>query len=157
LRSQLSRIATWRWWTCLTSTMPERYCPLLGGALGKLPAQPHETTKEQEQFLTKALAGLAQDKHGHLRPPGLVRQMMKNRPWTPAALAKMGGAEGPGSPFWKRPFPRRQPIRAIGFIKQAARAVLSCCFPKAEPTSRPPAVTGRAAGGFGLLPIGQGI
>src|SRR5207244_4263595 len=59
---------------------------------------------EQEHFLDRAIAGLAQE--GKVIPVrlSLFAEMMKAKPWTPAALKEMGGPEGVGVAFLEETF-----------------------------------------------------
>src|SRR5439155_5691215 len=75
-----------------------------GRALGKLPENPSETSKEQKEFLKKAVSGLAQERKVICIRLALFAEMMKGRPWTPASLKEVGGTEGVGVTFLEETF-----------------------------------------------------
>src|SRR5262249_21212422 len=70
-----------------------------GRAFGRLPVPPDLPTLEQERFLDQAVGGLARD--GKLIPVrlSLFVEMIRGRPWTPATLQEVGGAQGIGVMF----------------------------------------------------------
>ncbi len=86
-----------------------------------------DLTREQSQFLDRAVEGLAQD--GKIAPVrlALFAEMMKGRPWKPETLKQVGGMEGLGVTFLEEAFaaaPRRPHQRA-------AQAVLRALLPEA--------------------------
>jgi formylglycine-generating enzyme required for sulfatase activity len=101
-----------------------------GRAYDRLPRAdtPH---REQEHFLDRAVADLAED--GRVIPVrlALFADMMKAKPWTPAALTEMGGPEGIGVAFLDETFggPGAHPV--LRQHAAAARAVLAALLPHA--------------------------
>ncbi|MFM8219760.1 MAG: ATP-binding protein, partial [Planctomycetaceae bacterium] len=75
-----------------------------GRAYGQLPAEPAELSGDQQAFVEGAIAGLAEQ---NLVVPvrlSLFAEMFKTRPWTPAGLIEVGGAEGVGRAFLEETF-----------------------------------------------------
>src|SRR6185436_39320 len=70
-----------------------------GRAFGKLPEPPGEVGKEQKDFLSQAIDGLAQEGKVICVRLALFAEMMKGKPWTPATLTEVGGAAGIGVTF----------------------------------------------------------
>src|SRR5262249_3760361 len=70
-----------------------------GRAFGKLPENPGDTSKDQKEFLTQAVSGLAQEGKVICVRLALFAEMMKGKPWTPASLKAVGGTEGVGVTF----------------------------------------------------------
>jgi formylglycine-generating enzyme required for sulfatase activity len=101
----------------------------LGVAFGALPEVGR--TKEQEGFLDLAVAGLARE--GKVIPVrlALFAEMVKGKPWTPAALREIGGAEGVGAAFLEETFssPSAPPHHRLH--QKAAQAVLAALLPEA--------------------------
>src|SRR5262249_39094984 len=58
----------------------------LGRAFGKLPEKAHGASKEQHDFLNHVVSGLAQENKVICVRLALFAEMMKGKPWTPAAL-----------------------------------------------------------------------
>ena len=77
---------------------------MFGRAFGALPESARELSAEAARFVEQAVAGLAQD--GKVIPVrlALFAEMMKDRPWTPAALRAVGGATGVGVAFLEETF-----------------------------------------------------
>jgi formylglycine-generating enzyme required for sulfatase activity len=98
---------------------------LFGQAFGALPEHP---TPEQGCFVEQAVAGLAQDGKVISVRLALFAEMVKGKPWTPATLAAVGGAEGVGLAFLEETFGPASPpahrLHAAG-----ARAVLRALLP----------------------------
>jgi formylglycine-generating enzyme required for sulfatase activity len=102
-----------------------------GGAFGKVPHQASATRREQQEFIHQAVAGLAQDNTVICVRLALFAEMMKGRPWTPAALKEVGGTEGVGVTFLEDTFssPAANPQHRLH--QKAARAVLKALLPAA--------------------------
>src|SRR5439155_5574247 len=75
-----------------------------GRAFGQLPASPAAPAPEQERFLDQAVAGLAQDGKVISVRLAVFAEMVKGKPWTPATLRQVGGAEGVGVTFLEETF-----------------------------------------------------
>jgi hypothetical protein len=101
-----------------------------GRAFGCLPADLSRLSGAQERFLDQAAAGLAQD--GKVIPVrlALFAEMVKSRPWLPATLKQLGGAEGIGVAFLEETFGSRSANPEHRRHQQAARAVLKALLPE---------------------------
>jgi serine/threonine protein kinase/energy-coupling factor transporter ATP-binding protein EcfA2 len=64
----------------------EKVLAAFGRAFGVLPESSREATKDEKQFLQQAVNGLAQDGKVVCVRLALFAEMMKGKPWTPAAL-----------------------------------------------------------------------
>jgi serine/threonine protein kinase/formylglycine-generating enzyme required for sulfatase activity len=104
----------------------------LGRAFGKLPAAANELSKEQQEFLRQAVAGLAQDGKVICVRLALFAEMMKGKEWTPAALKQIGGAEGVGVAFLQDTFSSASANPRHRLHQKAARAVLQALLPAAN-------------------------
>jgi serine/threonine protein kinase/formylglycine-generating enzyme required for sulfatase activity len=86
-------------------------------------------TPEQERFLDRAVAELAQQ--GKVNPVrlALFAEMVKGKPWVPATLRDVGGIEGLGVTFLEETFsaPTAPPEHRLH--QHAARAVLGALLP----------------------------
>jgi hypothetical protein len=100
-----------------------------GRAFGRLPAG--VLSREQEEFLKLAIAGLAQD--GRVVPVrlALTAEMVKGKPWTPASLKEVGGAEGVGIAFLQETFTGSTAPPQHRLHQRAAQAVLKALLPEA--------------------------
>lgn len=98
-----------------------------GRAFGAL-ADP--LSKDQEEFLDHAVAGLAQDSRVISVRLALFADMVKTKPWSPATLKEVGGTEGVGVTFLEETFsaPSANPQHRLH--QKAARAVLKCLLPE---------------------------
>jgi serine/threonine protein kinase/formylglycine-generating enzyme required for sulfatase activity len=102
-----------------------------GRAFGRLPENAAERSRDQEQFLDRAVAGLARD--GKVIPVrlSLFAEMVKGRPWTPATLKEAGGAQGIGVTFLEETFSAATAPPQHRLHQKAARAVLKSLLPEA--------------------------
>ena len=100
-----------------------------GIAYGNLPDHTGEISKEGGAFLDQAIAELAQD--GQVVPVrlALFAEMVKGKPWTPAALRDVGGTEGVGVTFLEETFssPHANPKHRLH--QKAARDLLKALLP----------------------------
>jgi eukaryotic-like serine/threonine-protein kinase len=98
-----------------------------GRAFGAL-ADP--LSKDQEEFLDRAVAGLAQDGRVISVRLALFADMVKTKPWTLATLKEVGGTEGVGVTFLEETFsaPSANPQHRLH--QKAARAVLKSLLPE---------------------------
>jgi serine/threonine protein kinase/formylglycine-generating enzyme required for sulfatase activity len=101
-----------------------------GRAFGKLPENPGETSNEQKEFLRQAASGLAQDGKVISVKLALFADMMKGKPWTPASLKAVGGAEGIGITFLEDTFNAAAAPPEHRYHQYAARAVLKVLLPE---------------------------
>ncbi len=99
-----------------------------GRAFGALPSRP---SPEERQFLEQAVSGLAQQ--GKVIPVrlALFAEMMRNRPWTAAALKEVGGMEGIGVTFLNETFSAAAAPPEHRYHQRAARGVLKALLPQA--------------------------
>jgi formylglycine-generating enzyme required for sulfatase activity len=102
-----------------------------GRAFGRLPADRAELVPEQELFLDQAVAGLAQDGEVISVRLALFAEMVKAKPWTPATLRQVGGAEGVGVTFLEETFSAATAPPPHRLHQKAARAVLKALLPEA--------------------------
>jgi serine/threonine protein kinase len=102
-----------------------------GRAFGKLPDAASPIGKEAKEFVNQAVAGLSQGNKVISVRLALFAEMMKGRPWTPAALKEVGGTEGVGVAFLEDTFssPAANPQHRLH--QKAARAVLKALLPAA--------------------------
>ena len=100
-----------------------------GRAFGKLPEKSADVTKEQKHFLKQAVAGLADDGKVVCVRLALFAEMMKGKPWTPAMLKAVGGAEGVGATFLEETFSASTAPPDHRYHQKAARAVLQALLP----------------------------
>jgi hypothetical protein len=100
-----------------------------GRAYGALPDDTSGISPEQAAFLDQAVAGLAQD--GKVVPVrlALFAEMVKGKPWTPATLRAVGGAEGVGVAFLEETFDARTAPPEHRLHREAAQAVLRALLP----------------------------
>jgi serine/threonine protein kinase/formylglycine-generating enzyme required for sulfatase activity len=100
-----------------------------GQAFGKLAEG--GPTREQNDFLTQAVAGLTRDGKVICVRLALFAEMLKGRPWTPATLKEVGGAEGVGVTFLEETFSAAGAPPQHRYHQKAARAVLQALLPEA--------------------------
>jgi serine/threonine protein kinase/formylglycine-generating enzyme required for sulfatase activity len=109
----------------------EKVLGAFGRAFSALPEQVGQTTREQQEFLHQAAAELAEDGKVICVRLALFAEMMKGRPWSPAALRQVGGTTGVGVAFLEETFsaPAANPKHRLH--QAAARAVLKALLPQA--------------------------
>jgi serine/threonine protein kinase/formylglycine-generating enzyme required for sulfatase activity len=100
-----------------------------GRAFGQLPDAPGALTPAHLQFLDRALEGLTQD--GTIIPVrlALFAEMIKTRPWTPATLKEVGGAQGIGVAFLEETFVGRAANPRHRLHRAGAQGVLQMLLP----------------------------
>ncbi len=101
-----------------------------GRAFGRWPENVTEVTKEQQAFLSQAVAALATDGKVICVQLALFAEMMKGRPWTLASLREMGGIEGIGAIFLEETFSARGAPPERRYHQKAARLVLKALLPE---------------------------
>jgi serine/threonine protein kinase/formylglycine-generating enzyme required for sulfatase activity len=99
-----------------------------GVALGPLPETGR--SKEQDAFVDRAVAGLAEEGKVISVRLALFAEMVKGKPWTPATLKEVGGAEGVGVAFLEETFTASTAPPEQRLHKQAAQAVLKALLPE---------------------------
>jgi serine/threonine protein kinase/formylglycine-generating enzyme required for sulfatase activity len=100
-----------------------------GRAFGALPEAPAPLSRDQRLFVEQAVAGLAQEEKVICVRLALFAQMMKDRPWTPASLRGVGGAEGVGATFLEETFSAAGAPPEHRYHQNAARAILKALLP----------------------------
>jgi len=105
-----------------------------GAAYGKLPERERDRTPEQDAFLDQAVSELTQEGKVISVRLALFAEMVKGKPWTPAALRQVGGTEGVGVTFLEETFssPQANPKRRLH--QKAAQAVLKVLLPETGTT-----------------------
>jgi formylglycine-generating enzyme required for sulfatase activity len=101
----------------------------LGRAYGRLPPEPDGLSGEQEEFLERAAAELAQDGKVVCVRLALFADMMRGTPWTPGNLRQVGGAEGLGVTFLEQTFGAATARAEYRAHQTTARAVLQALLP----------------------------
>ncbi len=101
-----------------------------GRAFGKLPENPGDTTKDQKEFLTQAVSGLAQEGKVICVRLALFSEMMKGKAWAPATLKEVGGTEGVGVTFLHETFSAGTAPPEHRYHQNAARGVLKALLPE---------------------------
>jgi serine/threonine protein kinase/formylglycine-generating enzyme required for sulfatase activity len=102
----------------------------LGRSFGALPDHHDQRTADHERFLDQAIDGLAQE--GQVIPIrlALFAEMVKGKPWLPATLKEIGGAEGIGVAFLEDTFGGQAANPEHRRHAQAARGVLQALLPE---------------------------
>jgi eukaryotic-like serine/threonine-protein kinase len=98
-----------------------------GRAFGALP---DNLSKDQDEFLDQAAAGLAQDGRVISVRLALFADMVKGKPWTRAALKGVGGTEGVGVTFLEESFSAPSANPSHRLHQKAVRAVLKSLLPE---------------------------
>ena len=101
-----------------------------GRAFGALPERLDHFTKEQNAFLDQAVAGLSEDGKVISVRLALFAEMVKGKPWTPAALKDVGGTAGVGVMFLDETFSATTAPPEHRLHQKAARAVLKALLPE---------------------------
>jgi len=107
-----------------------RVLAAFGRAFGKLPENPGDTSKDQKEFLTQAVSGLAQEGKIICVRLALFAEMMKGKAWTPASLKAVGGTEGVGVTFLEETFSADTAPPEHRYHQKAARADLKILLPE---------------------------
>jgi serine/threonine protein kinase/formylglycine-generating enzyme required for sulfatase activity len=102
------------------------------GAFGALPADAAQANRDHKLFLQRAVQSLAQGGLVICVRLALFAEMMKARPWTPAALKEVGGAQGVGVTFLEETFSAAAAPPEHRYHQQAARAVLNALLPESS-------------------------
>jgi formylglycine-generating enzyme required for sulfatase activity len=108
----------------------EKVLGAFGRAFGALPAGP-VMEKGQQEFLSQAVTGLAEEGKVICVRLALFAEMMKGRPWSPAALKEVGGTAGVGVAFLEETFGAATANPKHRLHQNAARAVLQALLPEA--------------------------
>jgi serine/threonine protein kinase/formylglycine-generating enzyme required for sulfatase activity len=107
-----------------------------GRAFGKLPENSVQMTREQRQFLLRAIAGsrtmpgLAQEDKVICVRLAVFAEMMKGKPWSIASLRAVGGITGLGVSFLEETFSSPSAPPEHRYHQKAARAVLKTLLPE---------------------------
>ncbi len=102
-----------------------------GQAHGRLPDNLARCSKDENAFLDRAIAGLAQDGKVISVRLALFAEMVKGKPWVPATLKEIGGTAGVGVALLEETFssPTANPRHRLH--QKAAQAVLTALLPEA--------------------------
>lgn len=95
-----------------------------GRAFGRLSENQGPVPKAQRDFLKQVVNGLAEEGKVVCVRLALFAEMMKSKPWTPAALKFVGGTQGVGVTFLEETFSARGANPKHRRQEMAARAVL---------------------------------
>jgi serine/threonine protein kinase/formylglycine-generating enzyme required for sulfatase activity len=87
--------------------------------------------REQDAFLDRAVAGLAECGKVISVRLALFAEMVKGKPWTPSTLSEMGGIEGVGLTFLEETFSASTAPPLHRLHQKAAQAVLRNLLPEA--------------------------
>ncbi|MEW4527644.1 SUMF1/EgtB/PvdO family nonheme iron enzyme [Maioricimonas sp. JC845] len=101
-----------------------------GQAFGKLPEPPQQIDPDQQEFLARAIDGLAVDGRIFSVRLALFAEMMKGRSWTTGALREVGGTRGVGYAFLEETFGSSTAPPEHRYHQRAARAVLKALLPQ---------------------------
>ncbi len=107
----------------------KRVLAAFGRAYEALPADPQQTTDEQQRFLDQAVASLAEDGKVVCVRLTLLAEMMKGKPWQPSVLRELGGAEGLGAMFLEETFVAQAADPRYRSQGGAARLMLKALLP----------------------------
>ena len=89
-----------------------------------------ELPPDQRDFVSRSVAGLAQEAKVICVRLALFAEMMKGRPWTLETLREVGGTEGVGVTFLEETFSSRAAPPEHRIHQNAARAVLKALLPE---------------------------
>ncbi len=101
----------------------------LGRAYGRLSEDINAMSSEHRQFLDQALEGLAQDGRVVCVRLALFAELLKQRPWVPATLEELGGAQYVGVAFLEEAFFSAKAPPQNQLHQQAACEVLRRLLP----------------------------
>ncbi len=102
-----------------------------GRSLGLLPAKLSQMSKDQEMFLSQAVAALADEQKIIPIRLAVLAEMMKDQPWSPVTLRRIGGAHGVGVAFLEQTFSATTAPREYRTHEKAVQAVLEQLLPEA--------------------------
>ena len=102
----------------------------LGRAYGRLPEERAALTNDQQAFLDRAVAELAQDGKVICVRLALFADMFRGTPWTTSNLRRVGGAEGLGVTFLEETFSAATARAEYRCHQTTARAVLQALLPE---------------------------
>ncbi|MFO0384286.1 MAG: protein kinase domain-containing protein [Pirellula sp.] len=104
---------------------------LFGKAYGKLPDSTKDWSPDQNEFVRQSIQGLSHDDKVISVQIALFADMMKQKPWTTAALQSVGGIEGVGVTFLEEMFGSRHAPIQHRQHESAVRSLLSALLPAA--------------------------
>lgn len=100
-----------------------------GHAYGALPERPEALSSEQQEFLDRVIAELADEDRVICVRLALFAQMVRNRPWIPATLTAIGGASGVGLRFLEDTFGGLSTPLSYRIHQVAIREILRALLP----------------------------
>ncbi len=101
-----------------------------GRALGKLPDNSRDMTREQQRFLRQSVDDLSESGKIICVRLSLFAEMMKGKPWTPSSLKQVGGTKGVVSTYLEEAFSDSTASPEHRYHQKAARAVLNALIPQ---------------------------
>lgn len=101
-----------------------------GRAFGKLPNSERDYTPDQKQFLSQAVASIAEDGKVICVRLTMLAEMMKSKVWSPKTLREVGGVEGLGVAFLEDNLGSRHAPREHRYHQDAARRLLRELLPE---------------------------
>lgn len=107
-----------------------RVLEAFGRAFGALPSAGSKPDRAQRDFLDRAIAGLSEDGKVVCVRLALFAEMVKDKPWTAAALEQVGGTKGVGVRFFEETFHSPSASPEHRYHQVAARAVLNALLPE---------------------------
>jgi serine/threonine protein kinase/formylglycine-generating enzyme required for sulfatase activity len=108
-----------------------RVLAAFGRYFGRLPEDAGKNTREQKDFLTKAVRDhLAEEDRVICVRLALFAEMVKNKPWTPATLREFPDFERVGVTFLEETFSASTAPPQYRYHQDAARAVLKALLPE---------------------------
>jgi serine/threonine protein kinase/formylglycine-generating enzyme required for sulfatase activity len=100
-----------------------------GKAYGKLPDSTKDWSPDQNEFVRQATQGLSDDDKVISVQIALFADMMKQKPWTTAALQSVGGIKGVGATFLEEMFGSRHAPIQHRQHEEAVRGLLAILLP----------------------------
>src|SRR5262249_8926091 len=102
-----------------------------GRAFGRFPDTAGAATRQIEDFIEQAVAGLAADGKGIPGRLALFAEMVKGKPWNPTSMKDVGGMAGAGVTFLEETFAAAGAPPLHRLHQKAAQAVLRALLPEA--------------------------
>jgi serine/threonine protein kinase/formylglycine-generating enzyme required for sulfatase activity len=100
-----------------------------GNAYGKLPDPSAELQHDQQQFVRRVVAGLAEDQRVIPVRLALFADMLRTRPWSLETLEEIGGSSGVGAAFLEETLDSPRSDKRYRLHQQALRNVLRALLP----------------------------
>lgn len=101
-----------------------------GRAYGALPENSSEMSKAEHRFIEQAIEGMAEQDKVVCVHLALFAEMFKDKSWTSAELAKVGGPQGVGYKFLEDTFSSKSARPEHRYHQKAARKFLASLLPQ---------------------------